>query len=473
MLIGSLVIVRADIAQRRAQFLADAQIAHRLLSQQAAQHEAILATLSLLNPAGPDRSPPALRLTAVYPQLLRVLVREAGGVWPDDALRAAEEQSRIASRPQIAWVDAREGRYALVQAGPAAAFALVIDAAQMIPWREWPIGKGGPVSVSLALGGQSIVLQPGPEPAARPAGLTPGFVFAMPLATASQPFELRLRLATGPAQWPWVWWAVWTLLVSVAIAWAAAGWSARRARRRAEELLRLGQVARLNAMGEIAAGIAHELNQPLSAVLANAQAARRLLDDEPPALAVARHAMTQASEQARRAADVLGRLRRRLQAPGAAAATQPLRLDNSARQVLDLLEPQIRQCGVQAVIEGGAVLVQADPVALEQIVHNLVNNAMAALELVPGPQRRLVLQIVTQDNQGVLIVRDSGPGFPPDILPRLFEPFYSTREGGLGLGLSLSETLAQAMNGTLSAHHAEPRGAAFRLALPLSKEDGE
>ena len=116
--------------------------------------------------------------------------------------------------------------------------------------------------------------------------------------------------------------ALWALVVAAVLTVLRHGLRQRAARSRAEELLRLGQVARLNTLGELAAGMAHELNQPLTAVLANTQAARRLLDDDPPELATARSAMAQAVEQARRAADVVGRLRRVVERPDATGQTQ-------------------------------------------------------------------------------------------------------------------------------------------------------
>src|SRR5262249_39339698 len=119
---------------------------------------------------------------------------------------------------------------------------------------------------------------------------------------------------------------------------------------------------------------------------------------------------------------------------------------------------------------GEAPPVLADPIALEQIVHNLVSNAMQALEDVPVHERHLVLAIHRDGELGVLSVRDSGSGMAPEALPHVFEPFYTTRQGGLGLGLSLCESLAQAMQGTLTARHVTPRGAEFRLALALAAE---
>ena len=114
----------------------------------------------------------------------------------------------------------------------------------------------------------------------------------------------------------------------------------------------------------------------------------------------------------------------------------------------------------------------AEPVALEQIVHNLLMNALQALEEQPAGERRLRLSVGVEAGRGLLAVSDNGPGLSPETLPRVFEPFFSTREGGLGLGLSLSETLASGMGGALEAAPAEPRGARFTLRLPLAGGSG-
>lgn len=243
----------------------------------------------------------------------------------------------------------------------------------------------------------------------------------------------------------------------------------RREQRRSAELLRLGQVARLNAMGELAGGIAHELNQPLAAVIANAQAARRLLDDDGPDLDGARQAMAQAATQGRRAADVIARLRRLIEMPGAVQPRQPVDLEASARQVLELIEPELQGRGIRPQLLGRGRAALADPVAIEQIIHNLLGNAMRALDDVPAGERRLLLSLEDDGDRVVLTVRDNGPGIAGEALMRVFEPFYTTRPGGLGLGLSLCETLAQAMDGTLTVRNAEPRGAEFRLTLPSAK----
>lgn len=466
--LGALAIVRTDIAQRRASFQEESRIAHRLLSQRAAQHDAILATLALLAPSVDTRDHPEQRLAAVYPQVLTVMRRDDGNPWPATGLQDAEVRSRASRHAELGPVDAQAGQFTLVLAAEPSSFALRIDARSMVPWEEWPVARAGPVRVALAHADRTLLLQPGQPTSAQPFGLTEGFISTKRLAPESQPFELRLRRATGPADWPWTLLAAWILLASLALAAFATWRRARRSSRRAQEMLRFGQVARLNTMGELAAGMAHELNQPLAAIVANAQAARRMLADDAPALATVRHAIAQVEAQGRRAADVVKRLRRQVETPGAIGQMRTVDLRVILRRVLDLLEPDTRHRGVAITTRGGPVLVKADPIALEQIVHNLVSNSLQALDSVPDAERSIHIVVHSDPAQGILTLRDSGPGIDEDHLARLFEPFFSTRPGGLGLGLSLSEALTQAMHGTLSAHHAPARGAEFRLALPLA-----
>ncbi len=179
--------------------------------------------------------------------------------------------------------------------------------------------------------------------------------------------------------------------------------------------------------------------------------------------------MVHAVQQAQRAAEVVGRLRRSVETPERAAEVRPVDLHAAVNNALYLLEPQLRQCGVTPLQLGaGALSVQADPVALEQIIHNLLMNAIQALERVPREERTLTLTLATSAGQAELQVQDSGLGVAADVLPRIFEPFFTTREGGLGLGLSLCETLATRMNGTLTAANHAPRGAVLTLRLPLA-----
>ena len=471
-LAGAGAIARQSLEQQRALFETDARIVHRLLSQQVVQHDAILATLALLQPdgAGPSGTPPEQRLPALYPQILAVQRRDVDQTWPDAALADAEAASRTARRAALAAPDLQSGRYRMVLAATPTSYALTIDLRTMVPWPEWPMQReSSPVRVSLVHAGSEHVIQAGDlSPGTRPGWR---FEFHKVVAAESQPFDVVAVRHLGWGHLPWSRMLAWVLAVALVLAALRHLQRQRSERRRAEELLRLGQVGRLNTLGELAAGMAHELNQPLTAVLANTQAAQRLLADDPPDMDTARSAMTQAVEQARRAADVVGRLRRAVERPDATQQSQAMDLVEAVRRALYLLEPESQRRGVSPQLEGPPrLLVQADPVALDQIVHNLILNALQAMEPVDASKRRLSLTMTVQGGQAQLAVADSGPGIAPDVLPRLFEPFFSTREGGLGLGLSLCESLAQGMGGSITAANGTTGGAVFQLRLPL-KED--
>ena len=466
--LGAVGLARLQLAQLRDAFGTDARIAHRLLSQRVVQHDAVLATLALLQPQA-EPSAPEQRLSALYPQILGVQRRDRDAAWADAPLAAAETLSRAVRRPVLAHVDLASGRYQLVLAAEPTSFALQMDLRATVPWSEWPMAPDtSPVRVTLEHDSQSFVVQAG-----RIAAGGWRFDFHKHLAADSQPFDVVATRQVGWAELPWGWMAAWTLAVAGLLGGAGVLLRQREERRRAEELLRLGQVARLNTLGELAAGMAHELNQPLTALLASTQAAGRLLADDPPDLPdlpTARDAMAQAVQQARRAADVVGRLRRAVQRPDPAAQVQAVVLQDAVNNALYLLAPELQRRQVASQVDAPAtpVSVLAEPVALEQIIHNLLMNALQALEQVPLGERSLRITLATDATHGALTVADTGPGIAPDVLPRLFEPFFSTRASGLGLGLNLCETLAGGMGGQLTAAHHAPRGAAFRLSLPLA-----
>jgi signal transduction histidine kinase len=379
----------------------------------------------------------------------------------------AEDASRQTRHAALANLEftAQQGRYQLVLAAQPSSYALLIDVHASVPWSDWSMPvQSSPVRVTLEHTGQVFVVQPG-----RVTGSGWRFEFRKHLASESQPFDVVAVRQVGWLELPWGAMALWTLLVAAAVAAWSAWQRQRSARRRAEELLRVGQVARLNTLGELAAGMAHELNQPLTAILANTQAAKRLLQDGPDELPTALQAMDQAVAQARRAADVLARLRRTVEQPNTGEPGQVVDLAQVVRSALDLLTPECMRRGVAATVQAAQpVQVLAERVALEQIVHNLLTNALQALDLVPASERQLALHIEEGQGTGVLRVADTGPGMAPDTLPHVFEPFFTTREGGLGLGLSLSETLAMGMGGQLRAQANVPRGAIFTLTLPLA-----
>ena len=471
--IGVVWLARTELANLRESFEVDARIMHRLLSQRASQHDAVLATLGLLQSQSAEAERER-RLSSVYPQVIAVEKHAHGTPWPSNAaaLSAAEETSRAASRPALGPVDFQQGRYWLVLASTPNSYALQIDARAMVPWSEWPVGNAvnegreSAVRVTLEHAGQSLTLQPGQIFDARWR-----FDFRKRLATESQPFDVVVTRCVSWTELPWLWMIAWVLGSALLLAALATLVHQRRERARAQELLRLGQVARLNTLGELAAGLAHELNQPLTAVLANTQAAMRLLKESPPEIDTAQTAMQRASEQARRASDVLTRLRRTVERPDTQAECVRVRLTDTVRDALYLLEPQCREHRVTTdIVSDRDVEVLADPVALEQVIHNIATNALHALDQMDADVRRLTLTISQTATHGELRIADNGPGIAPDALPRLFEPFFSTRSdaGGLGLGLSVCESLVTHMDGHISAQNRSPRGAEFIVTLPLA-----
>ena len=172
---------------------------------------------------------------------------------------------------------------------------------------------------------------------------------------------------------------------------------------------------------------------------------------------------------------MVGRLRRVVERPDLSGQAQPLVLLAALNDALNLLEPELQRRHISVQVEAPADFppVRAEPVALQQIMHNLLMNAMQAMEQVDTGQRRLYLRLATQGKQALLSVRDTGPGVPEEARSRLFTPFFTTRTGGLGLGLSLSESLAHAMDGELTlapTPGTASQGAEFVLQLPLADQ---
>ncbi|SCK09457.1 sensor histidine kinase [Vogesella sp. LIG4] len=459
-LLGAALLGYRALREQQDRFLQDSSIAHRLLSQKTVQHDAVLATLAQLeSPPAPERLLSGLQ--PAMPQL-RAIGRWQGGRWLGptpppagiaDGIKLAAQQRR--ALPQAAGA----GRYWLLDAS---GWALLIDARHLLADSDWPPALA---RISLALpGGEQALLARQPQPAPW------GWPLAVDkqLPAASQPFAFHSRRVLTVAQWPWGQWLALSALLALLLAALRARLQVRAQRRQAQEQARLANLNRLGTLGEMAAGIAHELNQPLTAILANVRAAERLLDDEDERDAV-RQALHTSAAQARRAADIVGRLRAMVTQPGgggsAALDPQPL-----LESLLLLRHDELasRKIALSWDNTSPSARLQAEPVALEQILHNLVQNAAEALGSRGG---RIALRGEVQGTRYRLTVSDNGPGIPPEVLPRLFQPFFTTRQGGMGLGLSLSETLAHGMHGQLTAANLPAGGACFTLSLPLAESN--
>jgi signal transduction histidine kinase len=463
--VGATAIVRADITMRRSQFQAEARTAHRVLSQATARLDAVLAMLDLMTPIDSGEAGAAERLPALYPQVLAAWRREASA--PQAASTGARRTTAM-----LEAVDGEKAQYTLVLPRAPSASSLRIDARRLASPDEWPWHVDDAVRATLSFRDQVIVLHDVDASMPRPLGLTDGFELTQTLASDSQPFVLHAQRFAGPVEWPWTWLAAWLAACAAGLRAARRWQSARADRRRAAEMLRLAQASRLNMLGELAAGMAHELNQPLTASLAGTQTALRLLRDGTPShedSQTAIQALELAGVQARRAAEVVGRLRELVRRQGAQAAMVDTDLREVAHRIVHLLGPELAQRAIDVRIEGQALHAMADPVAVEQILHNLLTNAMHALEASTTGRRRVTITLVAADGRARCAVRDNGPGVTEAQAARLFEPFFTTRTSGLGLGLPLCQTLAMSMDGNLMLEPSSGAGAEFVLELPLAR----
>lgn len=236
-------------------------------------------------------------------------------------------------------------------------------------------------------------------------------------------------------------------------------------------LERLVHTDRLHILGEMATGLAHEINQPLTAITNYCQASIELLEEgEPSLVPEVRAALHQAVRQADRAGDIIRRLRAFVS--NQEVDVRPLDLNQVVANAVFLDAYDLKAAGVEVVqwLSGQPVPVMADSIQLEQVVLNLLSNATAVLQSRPVGERHIVLTTLAEDGWGRLEVRDNGPGLGPEAQARLFQPFYSTKPQGLGLGLPICQTIVERYGGCIEVESPASGGAVFRVCLPLAAE---
>jgi two-component system sensor kinase FixL len=244
-------------------------------------------------------------------------------------------------------------------------------------------------------------------------------------------------------------------------------------RRRSEEETRrlqerLTHVSRLTTVGEMSAGIAHELNQPLTAVANYAQACDRLLGMPDPDIAEIRGALRQITAQAVRAGDIIRRLR--TLARNDVMKLEPTDVNVLIGELTELIQLDAKTHEVRYRLELAVEPPQAnvDRGRLQQVILNLVHNALEALAGSPGGVREVAVRTrLTSEGEVEIAVCDTGPGVSPAIVPRLFDPFCTSKTHGTGLGLAMSRTIIRSHQGTLEYRPNLPRGASFTVRLPL------
>ncbi|WP_246542667.1 ATP-binding protein [Paludibacterium yongneupense] len=234
-----------------------------------------------------------------------------------------------------------------------------------------------------------------------------------------------------------------------------------------EHLEKLSHVARLHTMGEMASGIAHELNQPLSAITSYCQASLSLLQESEADPEILR-ALGAAVAQAGRAAEIIKRLR--VFVSKRQSETRLIDLNQVIDNSLFLAEHDLREGGVEVKqkLSPRPVAVLADSIQMEQVILNLLGNAIDALRDEPVGRRSIEILSRLDGGRAVLEIRDSGRGISPQVRDVLFHPFFSTKSQGMGLGLSICQTIVEQYRGSISAENIAGSGAAFRIVLPAA-----
>ena len=233
----------------------------------------------------------------------------------------------------------------------------------------------------------------------------------------------------------------------------------------------LARVGRLTTMGELVASIAHEINQPLAAILANGEAGLRWLNRDEPDLDEVRDAVSRITQDSRRAAKMIENLR----ALAKKSEPQSARFDiNSAiQEVLLLTRSELMQHDVVLHTDLSAAdrMVLGDRVQLQQVMLNLIMNGIEAMSAVIDRPKVLTISSVHVESGGVLVaVKDTGEGIDPETADRIFESFFTTKPNGMGMGLSICRSIIEAHGERFWASHNTPHGAIFQFTLPAGSE---
>jgi C4-dicarboxylate-specific signal transduction histidine kinase len=243
--------------------------------------------------------------------------------------------------------------------------------------------------------------------------------------------------------------------------------STRRERQYREMQSELAHANRVATMGQLTASIAHEIQQPIAAARNNARAALNFLDKSPPDVAEVREALTCIVSDTDRAGDVVDRIGSFIKK--APPRKEDVDLNAAILEVAALTRSEAVKTGVTVgtQLAGDSPPIQGDRVQLQQVMLNLIVNAIQSMSGVEDGNRELRISTARIEPEGVCVaVQDTGHGLRPESLPRLFEPFYTTKPDGMGMGLSICRTIIEAHGGRLWATRCEPRGALFQFTIP-------
>ncbi len=238
-------------------------------------------------------------------------------------------------------------------------------------------------------------------------------------------------------------------------------------RRQAEQIRRdLVHASRLAMLGEFTTGIAHEINQPLGAILSNAEAAEMLLEQTPPPMDEVRRILVDIRNDDLRASHVIQRLRALVRR--GEIERVPVPLESIITEVTAILDSEAKRRGLQVRtrLPAEPLTVLGDPIHLQQVLINLMINGMDAMSP-PPTNSHLEIRLQREGDRGLLAVQDAGVGLPAELIPRLFERFFSTKPNGMGMGLAISRSLIEEHGGSIWVESQVGRGTTFFVSLPL------
>jgi C4-dicarboxylate-specific signal transduction histidine kinase len=232
----------------------------------------------------------------------------------------------------------------------------------------------------------------------------------------------------------------------------------------------LTHVNRVTTMGELAASIAHEVSQPITGVVTNADAALRWLGGEPPNLEAVRYSLDEIIKDGNRAGDVISWIRALIKKvpPG----RDGLEINEAILEVVALAHGEVvkNSVSLQTQLAAGLPLIQGDRVQLQQVILNLIINAVEAMSGVSEGSRELLISTGKDGSSGLLVaVQDSGPGLNPESFDRLFDAFYTTKPRGMGMGLSICRSIVEAHGGRIWASRTAGPGATVQFTLPVGE----
>tara|TARA_R110002111_G_scaffold142921_4_gene208955 strand:+ start:3063 stop:4616 length:1554 start_codon:yes stop_codon:yes gene_type:complete len=490
--LGLLLVTIAVVSLNESRLLktelaSESAILHRLASQRADQHDAHLTALSAVATASDDVAKDlfldvANSILQFYGRIIsidlvslessQVSLSTSGNTAPNitslvrQAAASPDRSLKLRADPE------NPGTYLLIKRSPNTdtpryGLSLTIDGQALVA-TESTFWASPAARYSLSLPDGTLI-------AGAPVGPDPSY--SKRLGSISQP--LLLEAAVTPS------WAVllpWKPIVTAVLAMTAAYLlivlilrqvlRIRQAEKRAqlsEQEARLAHASRVNALGEMASGLAHELTQPLTAILSQSQAGKHLIAKGD--IEALKLVLEDTIGQARRGATILDRMRRWTK-PMPEASTESS-LVQATRDVEALVLPEAKRQNIRLVVDiadGAALIVKADPVELEQVIFNLVRNGLDAVANIEGGC--VEISSYQQSGRAILDVRDNGSGVADDIKPRLFDPFVTSKPTGTGLGLALCQRLVERMGGTVTLVETQS-ATVFRIDLPLVEPRSE